>query len=186
MNKGSFFRFGWHRFAVLLCLTLLAACNAGEDGMNQNPENPDSVQRRLRNLEDREEIGRLLVLYGRYLDRRDFASFSMLFSEEDGEWIGGMGRAKGRDRIRGLMESTIGKLPEDRAAAGFHLFTNESIEIDQDQASAETKWVFVMPDAGGRPQPVYLGHYEDTFIREQEGWKFLKRTAYTDIPEDAP
>lgn len=170
--------------AALLALTLFAACSAVQVGPQENPSPPGSLQDRVKKLEDREEIGRLLVLYGRYLDRRDFTSFAMLFSEKEGEWIGGMGSAKGRDNIRDLMERTIGDLPEDAAAAGYHVFTNESIEIDGDRATAETKWMFMMPDAGGRPQPVYLGHYEDTLIREKEGWRFLTRTALSDIPRD--
>lgn len=186
MKNRPFFCFGVCLFVALLCLAALPACNAGPDGMNDGPDGQDSLQARVRKLEDREEIGRLLVLYGRYLDRRDFASFSSLFSDSEGEWIGGMGRAKGRQAIRTLMESTIGELPEDSAAAGLHLFTNESIEIEGDRARAETKWVFVMPDAEGRPRPVYLGHYEDTFLRESDGWKFSRRTAHSDIPRDTP
>lgn len=186
MKNGFFFVIGLRRFFVLLCIAALSACGSGQEGMKHDPATPGSLQERVRNLEDREEIGRLLVLYGRYLDRRDFASFSLLFSEKEGEWIGGMGSAKGRAKIRELMERTIGKPPEDTAAAGFHLFTNESIEMDGDRASAETKWMFMMPDAEGRPRPLFLGHYEDAFIRETGEWKFLKRTAYSDIPKDTP
>ena len=184
MKREPFPFSGSRRSAALLALMLLSACSAGQVGPKENLPTPNSLQERVRNLEDREEIGRLLVLYGRYLDRRDFASFAMLFSEKEGEWIGGMGRAKGRDNIRNLMESTIGDLPEDAASSGYHVFTNASIETDGDRASAETKWIFMMPGADGRPQPVYLGHYEDAFIREKEGWRFLRRTAVSDIPQD--
>ena len=72
-------------------------------------ERSESAEARLQRIEDREEIRELLTDYGRYLDKRDFDSFSRLFAEKEGEWIGGMGKAKGRQAILKLMEDTIGR-----------------------------------------------------------------------------
>jgi hypothetical protein len=143
------------------------------------------MESRLRQLEDREEIRRLLIDYGRHLDQRDFDAFSRLFAEEDGEWIGGMGKAKGSKAIRKLMEDTIGKNAENSGPPNYHLFTNEMIDVNGNRASATTKWMFVVQSENGRPQPIYLGHYEDTFIRQNGRWKFLKRVVHADIPSDA-
>jgi hypothetical protein len=63
---------------------------------------------------------------------------------------------------------------------------NDRIDLDGDRAAAKTKWVFVIQNADGRPAPFYLGHYDDTLVREAGEWKFLRRVAYTDIPADAP
>ena len=150
-------------------------------------EKKDSVSDRLQKLEDREAIRQLLMNYGRYLDQRDFASFSGLFAEKEGEWIGGMGKAKSRDSIRKLMESTIGS----NATGGIsgpncHVFTNEMIEVDGNQAKASTKWIFIVQNSAKQPQPFYIGHYDDVFIRESGQWRFLKRTVYGDIPPDDP
>jgi hypothetical protein len=44
--------------------------------------------------------------------------------------------------------------------------------------------MFMVQGEKGGPQPFYLGHYDDTFIRENGRWKFLKRIVHTDIPTD--
>ncbi len=142
----------------------------------------EALESRVKKLEDREEIRQLLMDYGRFLDQRDFRAFSELFAKTDGEWIGGMGRAKGSKAIRELMESTIGK--DTSMTQSCHLFTNETIHVNGDQATAVTKWIFVVPGESNRPQLFFLGHYEDSMIREDGCWKFLRRVVRADIPRD--
>lgn len=142
----------------------------------------DSLSARLRRLEDREEIRQLLMNYGRYLDQRAFAAFSNLFADEEGEWIGGMGRAKGARSIRRLMEESIGK--GSGGQKDFHIFTNETIEVDGDRATSTAKWMFIVPGESGRPQIMLMGHYDDRLIRKEGKWRFLSRTVYADIPPD--
>jgi len=147
----------------------------------------DPLEMRLQRLEDREEIRQLLMNYGKFLDKRDFASFSQLFAEKEGEWIGGMGKAKTPQGIRKLMEDTIGRDASGKTAApNFHVFTNETIRVNGQEAGADTKWMFVVQGGSKQPQPVYLGHYEDTLVKENGRWKFLKRVVYGDIPPDDP
>ncbi len=147
-------------------------------------EKQASLESRLQKLEDREEIRQLLKDYGRFLDQRDFASFSRLFAEKDGEWNGGMGKAKGSQAIRKLMEETIGQNGDKPAPPNYHLFMNEIINVNGHQADATTKWMFVVQGEKGGPQLVYLGHYEDTLVRENGRWKFFKRLVHSDIPSD--
>ncbi|MBN1831876.1 MAG: nuclear transport factor 2 family protein [Deltaproteobacteria bacterium] len=142
----------------------------------------EDLESRVKELEDHEEIRQLLMDYGRFLDQRDFRAFSELFAETDGEWIGGMGRAKGSKAIRELMESTIGR--DTSITQSCHLFTNETIQVNGDQATALTKWIFVVPGESNRPQLFFLGHYEDSMIRENGRWKFLRRVVRADIPRD--
>ena len=142
----------------------------------------ESLDARLQALEDREEIRALLLAYGRALDERDFAAFAELFAEEEGEWVGGLGAAKGREAIFALMDESIGHNAPRTGPPSFHVFSNEQIEVDGDRAAATTKWIFVMQDADANPLWVYLGHYDDTFIREDGRWRFLRREAFTDIP----
>jgi hypothetical protein len=160
---------------ALLCSSLVSCKRKG------------SVEDRLQRLQDREEIRQLLMDYGHYLDQRDFASFSKLFAEQEGEWIGGMGRAKSSKAIRILMEKTIGSNKSGMISGpNCHLFTNEIIDVNGDKAKATTKWIFVVQNSSRQPQPFYLGHYNDTFIREHGRWKFLTRAVYGDIPPDDP
>jgi hypothetical protein len=147
-------------------------------------EKRESMESRLQRLEDREEIRQLLKDYGRFLDQRDFASFSQLFAEKDGEWIGGMGKAKGPQAIRKLMEDSIGKNTEKVSTPNFHLFTNEIIHVNENQADATTKWIFVVQGEANRPQALLLGHYEDSLVRENGRWRFLRRVVFADIPAD--
>ena len=140
------------------------------------------LESRLKKLEDREEIRQLLLDYGHFLDKRDFRSFSGLFAESVGEWIGGMGRAKGANAIYELMESTIGS--DASMNRSVHLFTNETINVNGDKATALTKWIFVVTGETNRPQLFFVGHYEDSLIRENGVWKFLCRIVHADIPTD--
>jgi uncharacterized protein (TIGR02246 family) len=164
-----------HAFAA--ALVAIALTFAGATAAAQ------SLEARLQRLEDREEIRALILEYGRALDARDFEAFAELFAEQDGEWIGGLGAVKGRAGIRELMEATFGTGPA--TSPNFHVFTNEKIEVDGDSASAATKWIFVVQGEGERPEWVFLGHYDDVFVRENGRWKFLRREAFTDIPSQA-
>jgi uncharacterized protein (TIGR02246 family) len=151
----------------------------------------ESSSVRLQRLEDREAIRRLIMEYGRALDQRDWPAFANLFAKNDGEWVGGMGAAKGRPVIQKLMEDTIGPSSRTNEATGtrgssVHVFTNETINVRGDTATGLTKWLFVGSTSDNRPQPLLLGHYVDTFVRENGEWKFKRRLAYGDIPANEP
>ena len=160
---------------IVLVAALFAAPFALADDL-------ESLAARVQQLEDREEIRELLLAYGRALDSRDFVAFSDLFAEEEGEWVGGLGAAKGREAIFKLMDETIGHNRPHTGPPSYHVFSNEQINVDGDRASATTKWIFVMQNDETSPRWVYLGHYDDTFIREDGRWRFLRRQAFTDIP----
>jgi len=144
------------------------------------------IESRLHALEDRESIRTLLVEYGRTLDARDFKGFSELFASGVGEWNGGMGVARGPEAIRKLMEQTIGSNASGTNSPNFHIFSNEIINVNGDRATALSKWVFVVQGNDSGPQWVYLGHYDDTFVREEGRWKFLQRKVTSDIPGEKP
>jgi hypothetical protein len=165
-------------FCIIL-LTTISACDTTVAAEKQS-----SLAARIQVLEDREEVRGLLKDYGRFLDQRDFASFSQLFAEKEGEWVGGFGKAKSALAIRKLMEDTLGNPADKKAPPNYHLFLNDIIHINGNQADATTKWMFMVQGEKGGPQPFYLGHYEDTFIRENGRWKFLKRIVHTDMPTD--
>ena len=147
-----------------------------------NDSSRAALEQRLQALEDREAIRELLIAYGRTLDQRDFRAFADLFAADGGEWVGGMGGVQGRPAIQKLMEDTIGKNTGGMNSPNLHVFSNESIEVNGDEARALSKWIFVVRGDDNRPQLVYLGHYDDTLIREQGEWKFKRRVAYGDIP----
>jgi len=163
----------------------LIATNRSAEGAEAS-----SVEARLQRLEDREAIRDLIIEYGHMVDTRNWAGFANLFAQ-NGEWVGGMGAAKGRPAIQKMMEDSIGSNTTGKSPAGiggpnFHIFANERITVDGNTATAVTKWMFLVPSKENHPQPYYLGHYDDRFVREDGSWKFLSRTAYGDIPPAPP
>ena len=182
-TENPFFLTGLILFLLFYCAS---SCSPPANNATSSFGTEDTLQARLHRLEDHEEIRYLLRNYGRFLDQRDFEAFSLLFAEEEGEWIGGMGKARGRQAIRKLMEEQIGGGTGEPTASNYHLFMNDMIDLNGDEASATTKWMFVIRSETGLPQPLLLGHYEDRFIREKGQWKFLQRIVFSDIPKDDP
>jgi len=163
---------------VLPAAVLFSACT-GSPGDSQNV----SIGNRLRILEDREEIRQLLVDYGRTIDARDFDGFANLFSK-DAEYAGGGGGdpVKGSEAIAGLLKNIIEENPTGLKSPNYHLFANEIIQVDGDEAAAVSKGIFVVPGNNGQPDPVMLATYEDKFVRENGKWKFKSRIVRSDMP----
>src|SRR5262244_2978502 len=70
----------------------------------------EALAKRVQVLEDREAIRALILAYGQAHDHRDYKTFANLFAS-NGEWVGGLGSAKGPDEIFKLMDKTIGHKP---------------------------------------------------------------------------
>jgi uncharacterized protein (TIGR02246 family) len=138
------------------------------------------LQAQLLSLRDIEDIRRLLIEYGRTLDRRDFKAYAQLFAQ-DGEWVGvgTIGSAKGPAGIQAFMEKNIGVTP----VRCNHLMTNMLIDVNDDSATAWSRWTLIDADASDKPALIYSGHYEDVLTRENGAWKFRRRIAYVDIPD---
>lgn len=141
----------------------------------------DSVEARLRRLEDREAIRRLFLDYRRHLDGKDFRAYADLFAR-DGEFIAGTMRAKGPDAIFELVDGMVGTLLTAQGGDDVHLVGNEIIDLNGDRATATVTWVYILRGEGDVPQLAKIGHYEDVLTREDGRWKFLRREAPTDIP----
>jgi ketosteroid isomerase-like protein len=144
------------------------------------PPPGDTIEARLRRLEDREEIRQLIQDYRRHLDARDLVAYGRLFAEE-GEWLGGTGYGKTPAGITAMLEE---RLP-GRGASGqtsWHLLTEPEIELHGDTATGSVTWAWVGRGDGDTPVMRLLGHYDDTYVREHGRWRFQRRIAYTDIP----
>jgi uncharacterized protein (TIGR02246 family) len=141
----------------------------------------ESLAQRVAVLEAREEIRALIMAYGQAHDNRDYRTFSNLFAS-NGEWVGGLGSAKGPQAIFELMDRTIGHNPQPNGSGTYHVMTNDQIKVDGDRASSTTKWLYVTPGENNTPTLVFLGRYVDEFVRENGEWKFLRREAPADIP----
>lgn len=140
---------------------------------------------RLRRLEDVEAIRRLLVAYGRHLDRRDFAAYAALFAD-GGVWDGGFGAATGPAEIQAMMQKMIGGTLIEGPQRNYHLMSSFDIEVDGDTGRAWSRWTFVGLDAENRPRVLYAGRYDDELVREHGAWKFRLRRVSGDLPGQPP
>jgi hypothetical protein len=146
---------------------------AGTQGLS-----PDD---RLRRLEHRAEIRQLIQTYRRHLDARDLTAYGQLFAR-DGEWLGGTGYGKSPAGITAMLEDRLPGNTSESGQSSWHLVAEPEIVLHGDQATGDVTWALVARGDGDTPAIQLLGHYEDTYIREDGIWKFQRRVAYTDIP----
>ena len=170
------------QLASTIIVILFAAALIPRASTQGKPAAGNSLEARVQHLEDLEEIRMVLTNYGRFLDARDFASYSQLFAK-DGEWIGGLGKVQGPAAIQAFMEKSIGT---PNTAHNYHLLSNFEIDVHGDTATAWSRWAFVVPGPDKKPVIAQGGHYDDTFVRENGRWKFKRRTASTDLPSSGP
>ena len=163
--------------AVIACLAAASTAAA----QTSRPSADESIAARLQRVEDKEEIQRLLLEYGRTLDARDFAGYSALFAK-DGEWVGGFGSVTGPANIKAFMEKNMGTQPN--TAKNYHLLSNFVITVSGDSATAWSRWAFVVPGAQGATI-AQAGRYDDTLVRENGRWRFKKRVASNDTAPPA-
>jgi hypothetical protein len=136
---------------------------------------PANLAARVQQIEDREAIQRLLMEYGRSLDKRDFVTYSHLFAS-NGEWSGSFGSFRGPAAIQAAMEKAFANAADIPKGTNFHLMSNVIIDLQGDRATATSKWIFFKMDKS-KPEGAIAGRYDDVLIRENGAWKFLKRVA---------
>lgn len=135
---------------------------------------------RLRTVQDKLEIRQLLLDYGRTLDAQDYPSYGALFARA-GQWVGGGAPATGPAAIAARMARTFGPGSGAKWTTDHHIFSDPIVEVAGDRATAWSRWLFVSPAAGDRPQPMYGGHYDDRLVREDGRWRFARREVVADI-----
>ena len=120
---------------------------------------------------DREDIRQLSDNYVTYLDGCKAAEYAGLFAA-DGSFISGpRGTMTGREKLESLVTSEPFCKPNApaRSSALSHAFSKMVIEPTADGASGKV----YLP---GREATSSGGHYEDTYVKTAEGWRFKTRT----------
>lgn len=162
--------------AILVVAMGLASCTATED-----PQLASLVQR-VQQLEDEKAIREVVILYGEYLDARDYAGYASLFAT-DGTWTGGFGTATGPAAIEAMLVEHLGKPDEGFInKANFHLNTTVVVEVKGDTAKVRSRYLFITASPENRPTPALAGRYVDDFVRENGMWKIKRRTTHGVIP----
>ncbi len=140
-----------------------------------------TLEQRISRVEDELAIRRVIVQYAAFLDRRDYAGYSELFTPT-GEWAtpDGEGR-QGRADIREMLQSVLGPANSPNAD-NYHLVSNPRIELDGDRATATSRYIFIMRGEGGSPTPALTGLYHDEFMRHEGEWKIARRIVEDIMP----
>jgi uncharacterized protein (TIGR02246 family) len=135
----------------------------------------ESLEERVRRLEDREEIRALLLEFGRRLDEKNFVGMSELFTET-GEFAAPLGAAIGRAQIAQTLASVLSDIP-----AGYHYYSNTEIKLDGDNATTRLMFTYLHPDEESWPRTSQAGHYDDSLKREDGVWLFQRRDITRDM-----
>ena len=128
----------------------------------------DTLEQRIRRLEDLEAIRRLKVAYAAACDNGyDAEALAAMFTEE-AVWDGGfIGRSEGREAIRAFFRGSHRRLKFAR-----HHVTNPSIEVDGDSATATWYLLQACTYLDGDEAVWGSATYHDRYSRVGSEWKF--------------
>ena len=136
----------------------------------------EDIERRLRALEDVEEIKRLKARYCTYCDDNyDADKIASLFVE-DAIWDGGIrGKAEGRDGIRNFFVNASKRLP-----FAIHMVMNPIIEVNGDAATGIWYLFQACTYADGDRAVWGSARYDEEYVRVNGVWMFkhLKLTSH--------
>ena len=142
----------------------------------------EDLERRVRVLEDIEEIKRLKARYCAYCDDSyDADAIASLFTE-DAVWDGGaLGKNVGREEIRSFFQGASVRRP-----FAIHMVMNPIIEVDGD--TARGSWNLFQPNtiADGNRAVWGAARYNEDYVRVDGEWKFkhLRITSFFWTPYD--
>jgi hypothetical protein len=135
--------------------------------------------------DSRESILRLMNEYCYRIDSGDLQGFANLF--EHGTWLV-QGDPNGGDTgSSAVMETLQNIILYDGKPNTKHVMSNIQVEIDDggDSAQAQcyiTVYQAVAPDFP--LQPIFVGHYRDSFARVEGEWHFTMRDISPDLAGD--
>jgi hypothetical protein len=165
--------------AVVLSVVVVGTLT--RTGLRAQGNRDEGLAARVQALEAREAIRTLYAEYGRTLDARDFHAFSLLFAR-DAEY----GAAKGPAAIGAFLEKAIGTNYPDSKGKNYHLYFNESIDVQGDHATGVSKGGYVMANSDNtKADFLLLATYRDEYIKEDGQWKFRRRQTVGEIPVPA-
>jgi 3-phenylpropionate/cinnamic acid dioxygenase small subunit len=139
----------------------------------------ESLEARVRRLEDHQEILQSLIDYGELLDARDLDAWAGLWAE-DGEFEMSTGRiAKGRQAIKDMLAAVMAASTQ----AVLHMEINPRISVTGDEARSTMLYAVARTQQDGLTRVVWLGHHHSRHVRTADGWKISYRRNTVDLPE---
>jgi ketosteroid isomerase-like protein len=139
------------------------------------------LSERLQRLEDLEEIRRLYVDYGHYLDNADPVAYASLFAREAKLRLGPVLRADGRKEIEQAATTMLADLSAGEGKHSVHLIDTPRIELSGDTASGECVWAAIGRGTDGAEPSVLVGRHVDNLVRQDGSWRFAVRRGFLDI-----
>ena len=144
----------------------------------------------LRDLLDRQEIRDLALRYARAADRRDYALFEAICTE-DARLSGHRGdpdttppwfEVEGRDAIVASMRAL------ERFESTLHVVSNQLVEIEGDRAHGETYCTahHIHREGGVAMNHTMAIRYQDRMVRTDGRWRFQQRRLAIDWEQHAP
>ena len=169
---------------VLITLGLQAlGCSRNEQVLRR----PTTSEARflLQQVLDKQEIEELLTRYMRLLETRDWVDYAQLFAT-DGELHFNEYHLVGSQVIRDTMLKIAPNDPKTPAPSAADLLTNVNITVNGETATGTSRWTGITLGADNRPAVSRAGRYEDTFVRENDRWRFQKRIVLIDVTPVVP
>lgn len=130
---------------------------------------PDNIEKRLKRLEDREEIRSLVARYGLVVDNRDMETLAMMFTD-DACFGSRNAKVEGRDAVLEIYYARLGE-----TGPSFHFAHDHVIWFEDDDDEAKgivTSHVELVRK--GDPMLIAM-RYEDTYRRYKGSWRFAER-----------
>jgi uncharacterized protein (TIGR02246 family) len=139
----------------------------------------ESLEARVRRLEDHQEILQSLVDYGELLDAHDLDAWAELWAV-DGEFEMSSGKvARGRAAIKEMLGAVLASATQ----SVLHLEMNHRISIDGDAASSTMLYGVARTQDDGLTRVIWLGHHYSRHVRTPDGWRIAHRRNTVDLPE---
>lgn len=130
------------------------------------------LERRIRRLEDRAEIGELVTRYGLAMDDRDVDSFESLFTADVRIWSAdGVIDASGYDAVVAMFRGRFAVLGPSN-----HFTHDRLVEFDAADAGRATGLVLSHAEMQRQGRPMLAAiRYLDVYRRVDGRWKFAER-----------
>lgn len=128
---------------------------------------------RIKCIEDELSIRQLRARYCDLLDEGKADEVVDLFTEDG--YFQGLGVAQGRESLRQFFSEQIPLMADDM----WHFIGNETIDLDGDKARGRSSLQYWSSKQG--ESYLGVGHYEETFLRVENVWKFETKKVFLDF-----
>jgi ketosteroid isomerase-like protein len=133
---------------------------------------PCDLQRRIRRLEDRAEIGELIARYGLVMDERDMAGMPQLFTPDVVvRSVDGVMHASGLDAVVEMFRGRFAVL-----GPSFHFSHDRILSFDDDDPDVAQGMVLSHAEMNRKGQPMLAAiRYADRYRRHDGRWRYAER-----------